>query len=463
MVQKALLIPRLLGSFLFLVSLSLVFSCNNNNQKNDELEKKRAFDGRQAGMDKDTSRWLSWNVLVTKPENAERALGVVEDSILKWIRTKMSSGYSAKFDIFFCPCDSLLYNLAATPLDGAGNPVVPPSTPNPPIGGSGDWLASVNNKILDRERELSNYVDTNKVRVPLQTRFTTGLRIGSKVLAIIDTGIDTLSFPMQTRSLIWQPSAGSMKLFNYLGGAMDDFRDDNPGKHGTSVSALSLWAMGEGEFPRLMILKALDRNKTGSSFTVSCALSYAVKNKADVVNASLGFYERTNAVDSVLRHYLVLCSSNAPHPIFVFAAAGNDLNAHNLNKLCDSLNNRGKLEPGHLFYPACFHPGLSNVISVTGLTDPLKPCTFQNYSDNFVKLGVQNAAGCCRYYIPFLSNISEGSSFATPVATGMLMRKIMTGGAADINAAINTTSTTSAGTATIGGRFMLYTGNPAGF
>jgi hypothetical protein len=460
MVQKALLFPRLLGFLVFLASMSFVFSCNNNQKKNDALERKRAFDGKERGMDKDTGRWLSWNVLLRDPNDAERALGIVEDSILNRLRA-VNSSYSARFHIFYCPCDSLLYNIGATPLDGSGNPIVQPA-PNPPQGGSGDWLVSVNNTINDRQLELKRNVDTNRIKGAFGNRFTSGLRKGSKVLAIIDTGIDTLSFPMQTRSLIWQPPAGSLKLFNYLGGAMDDFRDDNPGKHGTSVTALSLWAMGEGEFPRVMILKALDRNKIGSSFTVSCALSYAVKNKADVVNASLGYYERTNLVDSVLRHYLVLCSTNTPHPIFVFAAAGNDTNPHVVNKLCDFPNPSGKLEMGHLFYPACFHPTLSNVISVTGLTDPLKPCTFQNYSDSFVKLGVQNASGCCVYYIPFLSNVSEGSSFATPIAAGMLMRKIMTGGAADINAAINTTSATSAGTATIGGRFLLYTGNPSG-
>ena len=127
-------------------------------------------------------------------------------------------------------------------------------------------------------------------------------------------------------------------------------------------------------------------------------------------------------------HY-VQTATNKGIPII--AAAGNTVGKHAPDPLCDpkeNTNNRLQFTAGsvaHLFYPACFSEKLDNLIAINQLqrisapTAQLLPCFYQNYSEHYVNAGVLNNNQCCGFSI--MGNEIEGSSFATPVVTGILM------------------------------------------
>ena len=370
-------------------------------------------------MDTAAKRWLSWNILLKNLTNPDGAIKWIEDSIVNRVKA-VNPTYDAKFILYYCPCDSLLYNLAATAIDGSGTAVQPPGTPGAPVAGKGDVLVVSENNKMDE--------DTVQIRLSEKatslSNITPGSNEGSKnILGIIDTGFDPALFPSFIKDLIWKPSPGKHE-FNFIDGSKDNYFDDHKNKHGSGVAALALHQMdNEGSVrPRLMILKALDKNKHGSTFTVSCALSYAIQNNARVVNASLGYYEMNKKVDSVFRHYIKLCSSATPNSIFIISAAGNTAPPHPGNKLCDSAMNSNELKSSRLFYPACFSDEMQNVITVTGLSSGNSgACFFQNYSAKYVTLGVKNKLTCCSFHIPIFLNNVEGSSFATPIVSGLVM------------------------------------------
>jgi hypothetical protein len=177
-----------------------------------------------------------------------------------------------------------------------------------------------------------------------------------------------------------------------------------------------------------MVLKVLDKHGLGSSFDVSCALSYANQRNANVINLSLGYI---GAPDSILNHYSGLSfRPNRNYSVPIIAAAGNTEGTHDLGKVCDlSGNGLSQLPSPELFYPACFD--LANIMSVTGLAKNSMHCFYQNYSKEYITLGVVNQLPkpCCGFRISFFPNqIREGSSFAAPVVSGKVMTYILSNG-----------------------------------
>ena len=72
------------------------------------------------------------------------------------------------------------------------------------------------------------------------------------------------------------------------------------------------------------------------------------------------------------------------------------------------------------------------VISVTGLRQQDAPCYYQNFSSEYVTVGVINQivdTNCCVFTLPFFKNniALEGTSFATPVVSGRLAHALMNG------------------------------------
>jgi hypothetical protein len=273
-------------------------------------------------------------------------------------------------------------------------------------------------------------------------------------------------FSHEISTILWRPPAGN-EPFQVISGA-EGFFDDQHNKHGSGVTALALHSIMEtGPFPQLMILKALDSNNKGSSFTVSCALSYAIQHHAAVINASLGYYGTASVVDPVFRYYIDLCNQAHPAPIPIFVAAGNALGDHTSDKIC-YVTNSNLLNDERSFYPACFTPDFGNVVSVTGLRNLQTACFYQNYSDEYVSLGVLNTQldnqWCCSFYVPFFDRTYrgyEGSSFATPVACGRFTRLLLNGqtsGVADFLNRLTLTSTLMP-KATKNGKYINYDGN----
>src|SRR5882724_5620445 len=226
------------------------------------------------------------------------------------------------FKVYVCPCDTLLYTLNSDVLiQGTGEVASqPPSSPRGP-GGGGDKVRSIdyNYKATDIEADLNKEYSRNySAAIPNNPKVD-----ASNILAIMDTGLDPSLFPPGIMRLIW--SEGPKTLFNFLPGQSEDpshGMDDHKERHGSAVTGMALGEIKNGRiYPTLMIMKVLDSNKLGSSFSVSCALSYARQHNAKVINMSLGYY--TNGpVDSVLDYYIKQCVNASPKPITIFAAAG---------------------------------------------------------------------------------------------------------------------------------------------
>jgi hypothetical protein len=395
--------------------------------------------------------WLSWNIMFSPNANdatRTQQINTVTDYIKNYL-----AAYNLKplYIPIYCPCDSSLFNLNAIPVDGSGQSLQAPPPPPKPPGGSGDnipYVVSINNNLNidmlsgnpnDPNDTIPYYVNNN-------LKFLLNNNIGidtSKKLAIMDTGLDPDRFDSKFNQLLWSAPGGktlrNFFAFNSTTFSSDYYMDNNTSKHGTAVAMIALQSMDPVPiYPKIMVLKVLDAAEKGTTFNVGCALSYAIQNHATVVNASLGYYDSTGISDPVLSHYLGLCNTTWPSDsIYVFAAAGNLPLPHNRDSLCGIITPQAnELVSGtqaiRLFYPACFNDSLHNVISVTGLKNMSQSCVYQNYSHKYVSLGVLNPSAtttCCQFHLSVLNLGFEGSSFATPVASGKVMGRLLTGSA----------------------------------
>ncbi len=411
---KYALLTRYLLAFALIIYVSV--SCNNKESKLTIL------------ISKIDSPQVSWNILFKPGTDSlarNTAINNIISSVEKYYRNyikKNRKDYVLLLNpIVWCPCDSLLYNISFSVINGSGGSVITPP-PSKNIAGSGDIVANISDNIPITEPNKIDTLEHNKRKEIVQNLYIDS----SKILAIIDSGIDTTLFTGEVKNLIWSDRSAAITIYNFLPSKpIQDFSDQTREKHGSAVTAVALNAIeNASRYPKIMILKALNEKNEGSTFSVSCALSYAIQKKANVINLSLGYY---GVADSVLYHYLKLCNSAKP-VIEVFAAAGNTTDVHNASDLCNpnSLHHNNMLAAGHtMFYPACFTTEFNNMISVTQLNQPNKPCYYQNYSNQLVSLGIIDTANCCATQVSF--NLFEGSSFVTPVASGLKMMAILKG------------------------------------
>jgi hypothetical protein len=268
-----------------------------------------------------------------------------------------------------------------------------------------------------------------------------------RTLAVIDTGLDTLLFRKAFPNTVW---AGNLlwkdpskeTLFNVVPGENEKVLSDNSLSshgmpHGTAVTEIVLTQflrLQNNRIPTVMSIRAFDDSERGSIYTVACALSYAIQNHADFINASWGYFGHE---DSVLFKYLKKASDQS---IRIIAAAGNSPVPHNPGKICNGIiNNLNYLKRlktrDSLFYPACFAPVIDNLVSVTqlqyagtGAANNLIPCFYQNFYSDYITTGAYEEAStpgnCCQFKIPFFMQPVEGSSFATPVMTAFFMNAL---------------------------------------
>jgi hypothetical protein len=421
-------------------------------------------------------KWVDWIVLF-KPAStyAERTLYMdnLRDSLTQFVaRMNHDANRNDPLTVqyVFCPCDSLLYNLVATTSITATGTIATSPTPPPKTGASGDpYLYAIQNNQYQDSTTARNLESPS----PKSGSYTVD---SSRVLAIMDTGLDSTLFDQKFNYLLWsdptgEPTLRNFQFFSNLKG-LDYYLDDDPFKHGSAVTSLALEALRiyntrNNKLPRIMVLKVLDSKRLGSTFTVSCALSYAVQKKATLANASLGYYS-TGEVDSVLRFYVELSKNAKPNPLPIIAAAGNLTGKHDLD-LCTPVTdlNKNKLTSTHLFYPGCFSPDYYNVICVTGLKNDHMPCYYQNYSPDYVNIGVITnpppgpAAYCCNFPVSFF-NISrrgyEGSSFATPVVSGQIMAAMLINPAFTWRDALNQVGVASPGS--VSKKVLPYNSTP---
>jgi Subtilase family len=409
--------------------------------------------------------WINWNILFTTGSitNSGQMIQQFEDSLNKYVKGYNPSA-SLSFKYHHCPCDTLLTNMDATLAYGSGNSVPPPPV-KPSPGPKGDYTLGNNFNMYIPSYLDSNRFDTSnmkKYNVRMDVQFgspvigTTVTKTKNNVLAVIDTGLDSVlfnySFPQTVwaGNLLWQDPAKPTLFDVVIDETTGTLKDGTPGvsgnpvKHGTAATEIALtqiFSLDRKRIPQIMSIRAFDDSEKGSIYTVSCAMSYAIQKKADYINASWGYFGQE---DPVLKNYISKANNNE---IRIIAAAGNTPGKHDPSKVCSTntanpVNNLDMLNQMDtiLFYPACFAPEFKNLVSVTqvDLTSSmlvpqppalknLFPCFYQNYSSNYITLGAleppttANANECCTFKIPFLDQNIEGSSFATPAMTAHFM------------------------------------------
>jgi Subtilase family len=453
------------GIFLSLILFLQVFTLNSLAQNN--YQEQLITRSRNAYGKSDTvKRWLSWNILFQEnasDQDKDRFINDLETKIDKHISHYNSSTgrhFKVDYHVVHCPCDPRLTNLNATQSIGASGYSVPPKPP--PVGGSGDIVSG--NMLIDRDPLIreGRYTDTvTEKKLPLTIKSVDH----SKILAVMDTGLDPDLFGTDFNELLWRDPESKITIRNFQfyhnNQPLEYSMDDDAHVHGTAVTTIALQeferASGNSSNPKpmIMVLKVLDELGQGNTFSVSCGLSYAVQKKATLVNASLGYYSKGH-VDPILLHYVRLCNDARPVPIPILAAAGNVRGLHNANYLCNTGNNDNKLTKLNTFHPASFSQSIPNVISVTTIQNPKTPCFYQNYSNEYVNVGVANGTGpyCCKFRVPFRSFGYEGSSFATPFVSGKIMACLMAGGT--MPSCRQQWSTAPVGTATVtkGGKYV---------
>ena len=420
----------------------------------------------------DTVSLSNWNIFFgTTTDGTARAnlKQGIEDSVRAWL---YAHGLNQNDDVIFkwsyCPCDTLLANVNIT-IVGISTGSVPPPPTKPPVGPSGDYAVNNNLNIEIPEADSlyhQNNSDTGKVIIP---GVGSNPQPNNQVLAVIDTGIDTLKFGNLIGSLLWKDPSGNT-LFNFLKpDGIDNLSDSNGVKHGTSVTAIALKEIRSHSMPRIMELKAFDKNGKGTIYSVSCALSYAIKNHVTLINTSWGYYG--DAVDSVLEYYVKRASDMS---IPVITAAGNQKEppSHSPPYCDNTVPEQNRLSLSHQFFPASLSPNYPNLISVTGLSqgnlpNQLLPCKYQNFCDTIVTVGVfnkprQQQQVCCQYSIEFLAAPIEGTSFATPVVSGRYLFNLQTAGPGTVTNAKQfldgfVNPAPSQPFYTTGGRYIVYT------
>lgn len=421
--------------------------------------------------------WLNWNVKIN--EHADPVLVITEisnfyrDSLPYFdqgLKNLKAADPSLQFTLTFrldsCSCDRFLYNMRGDlQIQGSGNSAgtIPPPVYPPVKAGGGLAIIDDNDTLNNREKVHGIAYSTHRVPIRVKEEVDDG-----KILAIIDSGIDSTRFESTGLSrILWTGSGVGASQRNFTGlGDLTNFYDDDSVKHGSAVAAIALKQI-DGRYPRLMILKILDSNGATNVFAATCALKFAIKHGASVINTSWGYYGKP---DSVMDSYIEDARRTAPGTLII-AAAGNDTLTHD-SDLCSTTPNGRNTQLGikNLFYfPACFSKiEGSNVISVTGLSAVNKPCLYQNYSSNFVRLGVLNSDvrplrlhPCCSFHTEYLDQgvVMEGSSFATPVVSGRICNLMLKNGFSSVSnyfTGITVLNTPGASRVTMNGQYIVY-------
>ncbi|MEX2568030.1 MAG: S8 family serine peptidase [Cyclobacteriaceae bacterium] len=178
-----------------------------------------------------------------------------------------------------------------------------------------------------------------------------------------------------------------------------EINDDHAGRHGTLVNALIIEQFkAAGKSVKIMNLKTHNQNGVGNLFSMVCAIRFAEKHGAKIINASWGFY--SNEVDVLEPLKELITISLAEKGIFFVAAAGNasptddEIFLENLPAKVRPSKDARNLSDHH-FFPAYFgnkmESSIKNIIVVTTLSNgggSRLISNNQNYSPEVVDLGI---------------------------------------------------------------------------
>jgi thermitase len=269
-------------------------------------------------------------------------------------------------------------------LSASNLPVVGPTYPNDPQ--------------FNQQWGLNGPSDVD-IDAPEAWTVTTGSP--STIVAIIDSGVDLRNPDLVGR--FWVNPAASRRGkpvygWNFVGdngNVQDDFG------HGTHVAGIvgasadnRKGIVGVDWHARIMPLKILAADGSGSLENAVAAIRFAVDNGARVINASWG----SDVPDADL--YNAIAYADQKGVVFV-TAAGND----------------GIDGDAHPTYPAAYH--LPNVLVVAAIDPSGNLASFSNYGRKSVDLA---APGVSIYstYPPRRYGLLSGTSMAVPYVTGVV-------------------------------------------
>ncbi|PLR95267.1 S8 family peptidase [Bacillus sp. T33-2] len=201
-------------------------------------------------------------------------------------------------------------------------------------------------------------------------------------IAIVDTGVD-LDHPDLKNRLV--------KGYNVL--ENNSHPDDDNG-HGTHVAGIIASETNNKEgiagitwFNKIMPIKAMGAEGYGSTFDIARGLFWAVDHGADVINLSLGNYQRSEVLEEAIRYAY-------KHNVVLVAAAGNDNSS----------------QPT---YPASY----PEVLSVSALNFDGKRADFSNYGD-YIDVAAPGVYIPSTYFKKQYAALS-GTSMAAPHVAGL--------------------------------------------
>ncbi|HWK05058.1 MAG TPA: S8 family serine peptidase [Puia sp.] len=336
------------------------------------------------------------------------------------------------------------------------------SKPGTPGGGGGPafYCANLSFRVPDLHLDSPYLTNYKPVNLPFN-KFPNNNKNVTTV-AVFDTGRDTGSITNFFVSGVSQTcllDTRSQFGWNFVGNNSNTL-DDYPTRHGSVVTRFivnqvlqysSNSVISPGGSVNILPVKIFDSTGKGSLYNILCGIAYAANCGAKVINASFGFYDRSDTtinevaavmMQNYMRHYLV------KNNILMVAAAGNDNPSEDSIYWAQTGNksaNPRNLD-SNFFYPACLVKDKllkNNLLVVTtvsytsGQVSPL-----QNFSNGIVDIGVNCDAiidsGNIQYYSfvnpiqpndliviggerKFKIHTVTGSSFATPIVTGKIV------------------------------------------
>ena len=250
-----------------------------------------------------------------------------------------------------------------------------------------------NLKILE-EQEVCAMSNASYYKALLNPQHLYDMGVTGKdlVCAVIDSGCDT-KHPAFKNKII------GGRNFIKEGKGVTDFSDLNG--HGTHVAGLissnPYLSFNGGIAPgaKLLICKALGENGSGSFDAIINAINYAVDQKVDVINMSLG-----GGVDLPELHDAIKRAYNAN--ITICCASGNE-----------ARGDKGKVD--ELCYPGAYR----EVIEVGAINKRRDPSYFSN-SNLFVDC-VCYGEGILSTYLNNNYALLDGTSQATPLVSGCVL------------------------------------------
>lgn len=260
--------------------------------------------------------------------------------------------------------------------------------------------------------------------------FGYGKKPGGLRIAVIDTGLDTTDNRYFTGSSFSQfllqatasnyaavgiTNPGSISGSRFFGWNFftnnQNIMDDHDRKHGTMVTGLLLSEI-ENTGPEIILLKAFDAAGSSDLFTIRCALKFAEKAGAKIINASWGYDDLTE--NAALRDAVASLERNN---ILVVAAAGNG-------------GNNTDVTP---HWPGSFSTAspkdLTNVLTVATATKSGICLPRSNYSGHHVDVAVAGRGDDCGFFDIFDGTGSlrdTGTSYATAILSGVIANRFAT-------------------------------------